>query len=78
MATKKRTPYMLTEPNWAEYSLKTTEEERIEVWKKAQYFIHAEIPNKECYKTFRNWVVKHSKWTKAEQKKVLKAKLTYF
>lgn len=64
---------MLTEPNWAEYSLKTTEEERIEVWKKAQYFIHAEIPNKECYKTFRNWVVKHSKWTKAEQKKVLKA-----
>ena len=74
MATKKkRSQYFLTEPNWAEFSLAQSEEERAVAWGKANYFIHAEIPNKECYKTFRQWVTSGSKWTKEEQKKVLEA-----
>ena len=74
MATKKkRSQYFLTEPNWAEFSLAQTDEEKAAAWKKAQYFIHAEIPSKECYKTFRNWVNKFSKWDKKMKKKVLEA-----
>ena len=70
---KKRSQYFLTEPNWAEFSLAQTDEEKAAAWKKAQYFIHAEIPSKECYKTFRNWVNKFSKWDKKMKKKVLEA-----
>lgn len=74
MATKKkRSQYFLTEPNWAEFSLAQTDEDKAAAWKKAQYFIHAEIPSKECYKTFRNWVNKFSKWDKKMKKKVLEA-----
>ena len=74
MATKKkRSQYFLTEPNWAAFSLAQTDEEKAAAWKKAQYFIHAEIPSKECYKTFRNWVNKFSKWDKKMKKKVLEA-----
>ena len=74
MATrKKRNQYFVTEPNWAEYSLAQTEEDKQKAWKKSQYFIHSEINNKETYKSFRNWVKKASTWTKAEQKKVLEA-----
>ena len=48
MATKKkRSQYFLTEPNWAKFSLAETDEEKEAAWKAAQYFIHAEIPNKE-------------------------------
>ena len=65
MATKKkRTPYMLTEPNWAEFSLAQTDEQKQQAWKQSQYFIHAEINGKETYKSFRNWIKKGSKWTK--------------
>ena len=74
MATKKkRSQYFLTEPNWAEFSLAQTDEDKKAAWSKAQYFIHAEIPSKECYKTFRNWVNKFSKWDKKMKKKVLEA-----
>ena len=74
MATKKkRSQYFLTEPNWAKFSLAETDEEKEAAWKAAQYFIHAEIPNKECYKAFRNWVAKHSKWDKKMKKQVLEA-----
>ena len=71
--SKKRSQYFLTEPNWAEFSLAETAEQKQEAWKKSQYFIHAEIPNKECYKAFRNWVAKHSKWDKKMKKQVLEA-----
>ena len=70
-AKKKRSPYYLAEPNWAEFSLADTVEKKEEAWKKSRYFIHAEINNKETYKSFRNWIKKGSKWTKAEQKIVL-------
>ena len=51
---------MLTEPNWAAFSLAETVEQKEEAWKKSRYFIHAEIQNKETYKSFRNWVKKGS------------------
>ena len=72
MATKKkRSPYYLAEPNWAEFSLAETVEKKEEAWKKSRYFIHAEINNKETYKSFRNWVKKASTWTKKEKDIVL-------
>lgn len=64
---------MLTEPNWAAFSLAENIEQKEEAWKKSRYFIHAEINNKECYKSFRNWIKKGSKWTKEEQQKVAEA-----
>ena len=62
---------MLTEPNWAAFSLAETVEQKEEAWKKSRYFIHAEINNKETYQAFRNWIKKGSTWTKEEQKIVL-------
>lgn len=62
---------MLTEPNWAAFSLAETVEQKEEAWKKSRYFIHAEINSKESYKSFRNWIKKGSKWTKEEQDIVL-------
>ena len=71
MAKKKHSPYMLTEPNWAEFSLAETAEQKEEAWRKSRYFIHAEIANKETYKAFRNWIKKGSTWTKKEKDIVL-------
>ena len=71
MAKKKHSPYMLTEPNWAAFSLAETAEQKEEAWKKSRYFIHAEINSKECYKSFRNWIKKGSTWTKKEKDIVL-------
>lgn len=62
---------MLTEPNWAAFSLAETVEQKEEAWKKSRYFIHAEINSKECYKSFRNWIKKGSTWTKKEKDIVL-------
>lgn len=71
MAKRKQSPYLLTEPNWAQFSLAQTVEEKETAWEKSRYFIHNEIPDKETYKSFRNWIKKGSKWTKEEQKIVL-------
>ena len=68
---KKRSQYLLAEPNWATLSLINDEEERAEAFKKTQYWIHQEIANKETYKKFREWVVKCSGWDKKTQKSVL-------
>ena len=68
---KKRSQYLLAEPNWATLSLINDEEERAEAFKKTQYWIHQEIANKETYKSFREWVAKCSGWDKKTQKSVL-------
>lgn len=62
---------MLTEPNWAEFSLAETIEQKEKAWKKSQYFIHSEIGGKETYKSFRNWIKKGSTFTKEQQKVIL-------
>ena len=69
--TNKRVQYLVTEPNWAKLSLIEGEEERQKAYQGANYFIHSEIQNKECYKAFRSWVTKHSGWDKKTQKIVL-------
>lgn len=70
---RKRQVYLLPEPNWGKASLAVTEEDRAKIYKEADYFIHQEIPNKECYKSFREWVKKESGWTKDEIKRTLAA-----
>lgn len=73
MAKKKRTPYLIKEPNWAQHSLAGTDEEKVDAYNNSSYFIHHEISNKECYSSFRDWVKKHSKWSKEEKANVLEA-----
>jgi hypothetical protein len=68
---KQRSQYLMAEPNWAGISLKQTEEERYTAFRDVQYWIHQEIANKEAYKEFRVWVVKHSGWDKKTQTSVL-------
>jgi len=68
---KKRSQYLLAEPNWATLSLIEDEEERAEAFKKTQYWIHQEIAHKETYKAFREWIKKHSGWDKKTQTSVL-------
>ena len=53
---KNRSQYLMAEPNWAEYSLAETEEERYQAWRDTQYFIHQEIATRESYKAFRTWI----------------------
>ena len=69
--SKKRSQYLLAEPNWAELSLIENEEERAKAFQQTQYWIHQEIANKETYKEFRTWVKKHSGWDKKAQTSVL-------
>jgi len=69
--TKKRTQYLMAEPNWAALSLLNDEEERYKAFKDTGYWIHQEIANKETYKEFREWVKKHSGWDKKTQTSVL-------
>ena len=73
MAKKKRSPYIIKEPNWAQHSLAGTEEEKIKAFDDSSYFIHYEISSKECYTSFRNWTKNHSTWTAEEKKTVLGA-----
>ena len=68
---KKRTQYLMAEPNWATLSLINDEEERYQAFKTTGYWIHQEIANKETYKEFREWVKKHSGWDKKTQTSVL-------
>ena len=69
--TKKRTQYLMAEPNWGELSLIQDEEARDKAFRHTQYWIHQEIANKETYKEFREWIKKHSGWDKKVQKSVL-------
>ena len=64
--TKNRSQYLMAEPNWAKYSLATTEEERYQAWRDTSYFVHQEIATRESYKAFRAWIPK-SGWSKKEQ-----------
>ena len=72
---KNRSQYLMAEPNWAEYSLAETEEERYQAWRDTQYFIHQEIATRESYKAFRTWISK-SGWSKKEQE-IVKAAPDY-
>ena len=71
--TKKRTIYLVPEPNWGKAQLAVTEKERQKIYSASEYFIHNEISNKECYKSFRDWVKTTSGWTKDEIKRTLAA-----
>lgn len=71
--TKRKQVYLIPEPNWGDASLAITEEDRYEAYRKAEYFIHHEIPQKELYKSFRDWVKTKSGWTKDEIKRTLAA-----
>ena len=71
--TKQRTVYLVPEPNWGKASLAVTEEEKEAAYNSAHSFIHNEIANKECYKSFRDWVKTKSGWTKEEIKDTLAA-----
>ena len=71
--TKKRTIYLVPEPNWGKASLAVTEEEREKIYNASEYFMHNEISNKELYNSFREWVKTKSGWTKDEIKRTLAA-----
>lgn len=70
---RKRQIYLVPEPNWGEAQLAVTEKERQKIYNASEYFIHNEISNKECYKSFRDWVKTTSGWTKDEIKRTLAA-----
>ena len=71
--TKKRTIYLVPEPNWGKASLAVTEKEREKIYNASEYFMHNEISNKELYNSFREWVKTESGWTKDEIKRTLAA-----
>ena len=43
---KKKSLYLIPEPNWNEMSALTDEKQREEAYKKVEYFIHSEIDSK--------------------------------
>jgi len=68
---KKRTQYLMAEPNWGKLSLIEKDDERYKAHQDTQYWIHQEIATRETYKHFREWVKKHSGWDKKTQTSVL-------
>lgn len=50
----------MPEPNWAEINQVKTEEERVSLYRKFEYFVHYEIPDKKSSATVKTWLDKES------------------
>lgn len=75
---KKRSTYLLTEPNWKELALCTTEADRKEAFKKCEYFVHYEIKSKKYQQSMMDWIKNESGWTKQEIRYALSIDKGYF
>lgn len=75
---KKRSTYLLTEPNWKELALLTEEEDRKSAYKTCEYFVHYEIKSKKAQEAYKAWIKKESGWTKDEIKYSLSIDNGYF
>ena len=65
---KKKSLYLIPEPNWNEISALTDEKQREEAYKKVEYFIHSEIDSKSKSKAMKKWIKEESGWTEEEIK----------
>ena len=65
---KKKSLYLIPEPNWNEISAITDEKQREEAYKKVEYFIHSEIDSKSKSKAMKKWIKEESGWTEEEIK----------
>ena len=57
---KKRT--LIDEPNWSNLAKAVTEEERENAFKKADDFVHYEIPEREHLHWLKKWIREESEW----------------
>ena len=65
---KKKSLFLIPEPNWQELSTLTQEQDRIDSFKKVEYFVHSEIDSKAKSKAMRKWITENSGWTQEEIK----------
>jgi hypothetical protein len=71
-AKKKRSMYMLTEPDWKKIQTGTNPDELDTAYKDAMYFIHYEIGDKQCIAAFKAWMKDASGWDVETQRQLNK------
>jgi len=57
---KSKNIYLMPEPDWLSINNVKTEEEKQSLYRKFEYFVHYEIPDKKADSTVRNWLDKDS------------------
>ena len=72
MAKRKRSTYVLTEPDWSKYQSITDEQQREKAFQELGYFVHYEIADKTLIKSFKEWMRKKSGWDKQDITNILK------
>ena len=62
MARKRKSKdiYLMPEPNWLDINSAKTEEEKTSIYRKYEYFVHYEVPDKKADATVRPWLDKDS------------------
>ena len=71
-AKKKRSMYMLTEPDWKKIQSLTNPDELDKAYRDAMYFIHYEIGDKQCIAAFKAWMKDASGWDAETQRQLTK------
>ena len=63
--------YFTPEPNWKSLMTAKTEEEKLKVFREADYFVRTEIADKKKIQITRDWIKNNSPWTKKDKEIIL-------
>jgi len=74
----KKNIYLMPEPNWQDINNAKTDEERLSLYRKFEYFVHYEIPDKKTDATVATWLDKESGLDKDLIKKLKKVPDVWF
>ena len=75
---KTKTLYLITEPDWNSINLAKTEEDKQNLYRKFEYFVHYEIADKKADATVSLWLDKESGLDKELIKKLKKVPDVWF
>ena len=75
---KSKDIYLMPEPKWQEIHTVKTEEEKNQLYRKFEYFVHYEVPDKKAGATVHTWLDKESGLNKELLKKLKKVPDMWF
>lgn len=67
VARKKKEAFLVAEPYWKSWQTASTDSDKEQAFKQTDYFVHYEIDNKVKSTAMRNWIKKHSGWSREHQ-----------
>ena len=75
---QKKDIYLMPEPNWAEINTLESEEDKLKLYRKFEYFVHYEVADKKADATVHKWLDKDSGLDKDLIKKLKKVPDVWF